>query len=125
MSPSPAFPDPLVRFVRLFNRGAFWASHEALEDAWREHRSPFYHGLILVASAFVHVRRRNRHGVDAQLDKAARALRGVGPSYLGIDVAALLREAERFRGLSDPLPDAYPVIRLDPRRVTGREPEAT
>lgn len=128
------FPPPLVRFVELFNRQDFWDSHEALEDAWRELDSDFFQGLILFASAFVHAQRGNRHGIGAQLEKAEERLRPYGSSYLGIDLAALLANAQTCREIVLANPNAagadwrrlipFPKILLDPSRVRGDEPEA-
>ena len=118
------FPSAYQEFVTLFNRGAFWDSHEVLEDAWRAAGSDFYQGLILVASAFVHVERRNAHGVRAQLAKAAARLEPYRPSHLGMDVAGLLaacaaaREAVE-RGV---WPEA-PRLALEPALARGDEPE--
>lgn len=95
-----AFPGPLEDFVRLFNQGSYWESHEVLEGPWRVWRSEFYHGLILYASAFVHAQRRNPRGVQAQLRKAERALSPYRPHYLGLDVESLLAHAARVRELA-------------------------
>lgn len=129
-----ALPGPLLRFVELVERGEFWESHEALEDAWREEGSEFYHGLILYASAFVHARRGNRHGIVAQLEKTEAALAPFPSSYLGIDVEALLGHARRCRELverHERPPGAasweeavpFPRLELDADRVRGDEPE--
>ena len=131
-STSP-FPAALEQFVRLFNQEAFWESHEVLEDPWREHGSEFYHGLILYASAFVHLQRGNAHGVRAQLVKAERALQVFGPSYLGVDVASILGHAAVWRQAVEADPDEtggrwreairYPTIELQSAHLRGDEPE--
>lgn len=123
----------LARFLELFNQGEFWESHEALEEAWRETGSEFYHALILFASAFVHVRRGNRHGIAAQLAKADPLLEPRRPHYLGIDVDALLAHSAISRHLvaeNREAPDeAWPVLIPIPRisfraaHVRGDEPE--
>lgn len=131
---SPELPAPLRRFAELVEREEYWESHEALEDAWRETGSDFYQGLILYASAFVHAQRGTRHGILAQLEKAERALGPYAPSHLGVDVATVLRHAERCRGIveareepptgegwAEALPS--PVLELDPSLVRGDEPE--
>lgn len=131
-----AFPESLSRFVECFNRGEFWESHEVLELPWRASRSEFYHGLILYASAFVHLQRGNPHGIVAQLTKAERALEPFAPSYLGLDVAGLLEEARNLRrqvgseGVESPPGSsvravALPVIQLDRSRIRGDEPECS
>ena len=129
----PSVPSPLKAFIDLFNQGEFWESHEALEKAWRETGSEFYHALILFASAFVHVRRGNRHGIASQLGKADPLLKKRCPHYLGVDVQALVAHGEVCRHLvaeNREAPDgAWPVlipiprIRLDPALIRGDEPE--
>jgi hypothetical protein len=112
--------------VELFHRQEFWESHEVLEGPWREGGSRFYHGLILLASAWVHVQRNNLHGVRAQLRKAEAALEPFAPHYLGVDVAEILEEARRLgeaaAGSWSP-PAAFPRIDLASVRVRGDEPE--
>ena len=130
--PHPPFPAPLREFAEQWGRGEFWESHETLEAPWRLGRSPFYQGLILLASAWVHVRRGNPRGVAAQLRKAERRLGAYRPAYLGLDVDALLAHAERLAAAvaADPAdPGAWeraappPPLRLDPARLRGDEPE--
>lgn len=125
-------PVPLREFLELFNRREYWDSHEALEDAWRRTGSEFYHGLILYASAFVHARRGNAHGVVAQLEKAERALGPYTPAHLGIDVDAILEHGVRCRALVGEARGSsgdweeqirYPRIDPDPARIRGTEPE--
>ena len=126
-------PQALHRFLELFNAQEYWESHEVLEGPWREMGSDFYQGLILYASAFVHIKRGNAHGVIAQLKKAERKLAGYGPSYLGVDVDAVLAHAAHCRGLVERRPDEdprswlgvadMPRVELDTRLVRGDEPE--
>lgn len=118
--PRSRMPPSLESFVDLFNKGAFWESHEALEPEWRRTRSDFYHGLILYASAWVHQERRNPHGILAQLDKATPLLQEHAPGYLGIDVAGILREAQL---LQSGQPSAEPLILTDLRLLSGHESE--
>jgi predicted metal-dependent hydrolase len=126
--PAPAPREPvweaLETFVRLFNRGEFWESHEVLEIPWRVAHSEFLQGMILFASAFVHVQRGNVHGIGAQLTKATDRLTPYAPAYLGLDVTAVLTaaaEARRSVVRGDlPVP---PVLDLARSRVRGDEPE--
>lgn len=130
----PAAIDPAyARFLQLFNRQEYWESHEALEDAWRRGGSEFYHALILYASAFVHVRRGNRHGIAAQLGKAQPLLERRRPHYLGLDIDAMLEHAAVCRHVVAENRDApepawdvlipLPRLEFDPARVRGDEPE--
>lgn len=118
-------PSALAAFVELFNRGAFWESHEALETEWRRTRSPFYHGLILYASAWVHYQRGNRHGIIAQLDKADPLLRDHQPGYLGLDLGAIVADGARLRLAAEK--ESYtglsPRILLSDDLRKGSEPE--
>ena len=133
VNPQLSLPRPLLGFVALFNRGEYWESHELLEGPWRESRSEFYHGLILYASAFVHVRRGNPRGIVAQLEKAERSLAPYRPVYLGLDVDELLSHSARCRAIvaahqgADPAAWAalVPAIRLEPsvERLRGDEAE--
>lgn len=91
------YPSALEAFVELFNGEEFWDSHEVLEGPWRDTRSEFYHGLILLASAYVHVQRGNTHGIVAQLEKAERALRSYRPGYLGVDLEPLFLHSAACR----------------------------
>jgi uncharacterized protein len=130
---SDRFPDALRQFVLLFNRGEFWESHEVLEGPWRESRSDFLQGLILVASAWVHVQRGNPRGIAAQLRKAERRLAPYRPAYLGVDLEGLLAHAERALqvALRDPgaPPGAWarlappPQLHLSSALLRGDEPE--
>jgi len=97
--PAP-LPPAYAAFLERFAAGAYWDAHERLESAWRRNRSGFFKGLILLASAFVHAGRGNRHGVAAQLEKAARELAPYAPAYLGQDVSALLECAARGQALA-------------------------
>lgn len=131
----PAIPQPLLRFADLIRRRAFWESHEVLEGPWRESGSRFYHGLILWASAFVHVQRDNTHGIAAQLRKAEDALGPFAPHYLGVDVDRLLADARALRARAENAPDPapgrtpwnmrvrFPELDLDPSLIRGDEPE--
>lgn len=126
-------PAELHRFVELFNEHAFWDSHEVLEGPWRESGSGFYHGLILYASAFVHLQRENPHGIVAQLRKAEGALAPYTPCWLGVDVTGILERcgavAARVEARRDSPPALwrdeipFPRIELAAHRVRGDEAE--
>ena len=130
--PDP-FPAALAAFVGLFNEEAFWESHEVLEASWRNSGSDFYHGLILFASALVHIQRGNAHGILAQLEKAGRYLEPYRPAYLGIDLEPLLqfsmvchqaiREGPEVPGTQWQEVIQYPAIRLETAHLRGDEPE--
>ena len=125
-------PHVLLEFLARFNRAEFWESHEVLEVPWRKNRSEFYKGLILFASAFVHVQRRNPRGILAQLGKAERHLERFRPTYLGVNVEELLAHSARYRAIVARYPEPHaaweeliPSIRIQAARelVRGDEPE--
>ena len=117
-------------FVARFNAEEFWESHEVLERPWREGRSDFYKGLILFASAYVHVQRENPRGVEAQMRKAERHLDRYRPAYLGLNVDELLRiatdakndAAAHNRGGKWRRP-SFPKLHPEPARLRGDEVE--
>lgn len=116
----------MLAFIAHFNRAEYWASHEVLEDAWRKSRSRFYHGLILYASALVHVERRNRPGILAQLDKADPVLHWHRPGYLGLDVDAILADSAKVRelALENRLSEfTRPFLEVRKDLIRGSEPE--
>jgi len=130
---SNTLPGAYAAFLDRFARGEYWEAHEVLEGAWREGRSGFYKGLILLASAFVHAARGNAHGVGAQLAKTRRELARYAPAYLGQDVADLLSLAARGEeiarialegeGMEWATALSPPDLTPDPALFRGDEPE--
>lgn len=98
----------------LFNRGAYFEAHEALEDLWRAADppdKPFLQGLTQIAVALVHQKRGNQVGARSLLARGKANLAGYPERYLGVDVAALRAaitacEQALARG------DALPPIRM-------------
>lgn len=127
------FPKGFKEFVRLFNDGQYWESHEVLEADWRKGKSPFYKGMIIYASAFVHAQRGNPIGVAKQMAKARRYLEPYRPYYLGMDVARLIEHVGRCEAFVDgPTPprgkelaESFPYDTLELRRewIRGDEVE--
>lgn len=131
--PIRSFPREYLQFVRLFNDGKYWESHEVLEGPWRLNRSPFFRGMIIYASAFVHAQRGNPRGVLKQLRKAQRYLERYRPYYMGVDVDRVLAHAGDCLALVT-VPDPpqgealqqaveFPQLKLDASYVRGDEPE--
>src|SRR5665811_207673 len=122
-------PSALRRFLELYGAARYWDSHEALEDEWRRTGSAFYQALILYASAWVHWKRGNAHGVRAQLKKAIERLADYPIGYLGLDVAALHEHCRAVRQEvarnSDNWPDRVAALplSLSPDRLRGDEVE--
>jgi len=124
----PVPPEPLRRFLALYSEGRFWDSHEALEDEWRRTGSAFYQALILYASAWVHSKRRNAHGVGAQAEKALTRLADYPSPYLGFDVDALRAHCVEIRDRMAPGFDRWQELQplplsFEEERVRGSEVE--
>lgn len=87
---------PLRHGIDLFNRGAFFECHEALEEIWTPERGPrrlFLQSIIHVAVAFYHVQRGNRVGAERQLRKGLKKMAGYLPEYEGVQTEELYRAA--------------------------------
>src|SRR3954465_8552188 len=92
---SPEERERLFRAgIDLFNRGRFFAAHEAWEEIWRSttpEPKDLLQGLIQVAAALhQHLDLQRKEGPRRTLAKARRNLEPFAPEALGIDVAGLL-----------------------------------
>jgi predicted metal-dependent hydrolase len=88
--------DPFAHGIELFNRQAFFESHEVLEDLWRPMRGPrrlFLQGVIHLAVGFHHHQQANPTGAERQLRKGLKKLAGYLPEFDGVNTALLYREA--------------------------------
>ncbi|MEX2382583.1 MAG: DUF309 domain-containing protein [Opitutales bacterium] len=86
--------------VRLFNEGKFWHAHEAWEQVWRRKKGccdDFFKGMIQAAAAFHKMGEGAVKGMRIHLDRSITRLTFCPPAFLGIDVAAFVRELERCR----------------------------
>ncbi|GAB6877458.1 DUF309 domain-containing protein [Thermaerobacter litoralis] len=131
--PGALVPAALAEFLRLYHDGRFFEGHEVLEEAWHRTRSDFYHGLIILAAAFVRRDRGTPRGVRRNLAKARRYLERYRPHYLGLDVEAILafidRQIPAVEQAGDPEGEALrrlvpdlPLL-VHPGWVRGDEPE--
>jgi len=95
----------LRRGARLFDAQRFWEAHEQWEEIWqREHRPirVFYQGLIQVAAGYHHWTVTQRpNGVRLSMRKGVEKLSWFRPTYFGVDVGALIADADRMRVLAD------------------------
>ena len=87
--------DSFEHGLTLFNRGEFFACHEAWEEAWLSARGDdkiFYEGMIQAAVAILHAERGNRNGAASTWRKARAKLETFPEIHHGI-VLGELREA--------------------------------
>ena len=81
------------RGLALFNRGAYWESHEAWERVWRRHTEPnrvFFQGLIQLAAAYHQLGQGIQHGVVVHLNNARAKLEQFRDEFLGLDVSRIV-----------------------------------
>jgi hypothetical protein len=105
----------LAEGLACWERGDFFACHEALEPAWMGTADlaerGLHQGLIKVAAAYVHAVRGNRQGIAKNLAGARPHLSiatPVGPAW-GVDVPALIAAVDAR--IADPsLAPVPPVI---------------
>ena len=104
-------PRLLLEGIAQFNRGEYFEQHETLEILWRAEPRPvrrLYQGILQVGVAFLHLRRRNYHGVVYMLARGSTYLKPFAPACQTVDVAALLDVAASALG---------EVERLGPTRL--------
>lgn len=106
--------QPYLFGIDLFNNGYWWEAHEALESVWlaagRETQTgQFVQGLILVAAAQLKRIMGEERGARVLMGNGVEKLSLAAGTYLGVEVAPLIAEAERClqenRG-------EFPVIKL-------------
>src|ERR1700738_4569880 len=93
-------PELLFRGIEQFNRGEFFEQHETLEILWRAEADDvryLYQGILLVGVGLYHLRRGNPRGAVAKLETASRFLQWFTPVCQGVDVAALISDADHTR----------------------------
>lgn len=91
--------------ISLFNRHRFFEAHDKWEEAWqqvkhekkrepaKDPRRDFLQGLILLAVAYLHWRRRNRIGALRKFEEALARLNQYPDSFSGIRLGPLRAEA--------------------------------
>lgn len=126
-APVPRPPAELYHGLEQFNRGEFFECHETLEALWLAERGPvreLYQGVLQVGVGFYHLLRENRAGALRQLDKGIGHLALFAPECCGVDVAALLRDARRWRHAIARTGDAVQGVAVaDLPRIAYRKPE--
>jgi len=110
--------------IAQFNRGEFFESHESWELIWLPAAEPdktFLQGIIQVAAALHHYRRRNLSGARSLLRRGLAKIEQFPADYRGLDLEGIRASARVWREFlpspSGPPPPA-PVIR--PSRAIPR-----
>ena len=93
-------PDLLRHGIEQINRGEYFEQHETLEILWRAEQDDvryLYQGILLVGVGMYHLRRGNDRGAVAKLATGVRLLQWFRPVCQGVDVDALIADADRAR----------------------------
>lgn len=91
-------PPQLVQGVDEFNRGAYFACHETLEELWKHERAPvrdLYQGIIQLAVGYYHLQRGNYRGAVLSLERGLRRLRPFRPVCQSVRVDELVQAGKR------------------------------
>ena len=94
--------EPLPELARsgieLFNQGAYYKCHDALEEAWMLDQGPgrdLYRGILQVGIAYYQIERGNFRGAVKMLLRVRQWLEPLPAICRGVDVAGLRADAER------------------------------
>jgi hypothetical protein len=111
--PAPPPPDPerwrdsrdYLRGVDLYNAGYYWEAHEVWEGLWNAcgrtgETAVLLQALIALAASALKRRAGNTAGAEAHARRAVMLLRGLRGPGLGLDPAALARQAETAGGIA-------------------------
>lgn len=97
----------LAQGAAEWDAGQFFDAHETWEDVWQIEQRPirsFYQGLILLAAGLHHWTKTHRpRGVRIKLAGGVERLAPYAPTYLGVDVIAMLTDAGALQRQAAPL----------------------
>jgi len=91
--------EQFERGIAHFNSGEFFQAHEVWEELWLRAtgtEKPFLRGIIQVAAAFHHFKRRNVTGAKSLLAAGLAKLSKYADKHRGIDVFCLREDIERW-----------------------------
>ena len=101
-----------IEGLKLFNKKAFFESHEELEAAWRDEPRPIrdlYRGVLQIAVTYLHITRGNYDGATKVYGRSLKWLEGWNDVCRGIHIKKLRHDAETVM---------QEVIRLGRERIT-------
>lgn len=93
-------PPLAVEGVALFNRGAFYAQHDAFEDQWMAEPGPvrnLYRVILQIGVAYHHITRANHAGGMKMLRRAEQWFALLPDVCQGVDLVQLRADAHRVR----------------------------
>jgi len=98
--------------LHLFNAGAYFEAHEALENAWRAEQGPvrdLYRGILQVGVAYYHILRGNYPGARKMFQRCRQWLDPFPAVCRGVDVDGLRTDYNAVEQL---------LIRFGPSRIS-------
>ncbi|WP_420643950.1 DUF309 domain-containing protein [Candidatus Leptofilum sp.] len=107
--------EPLAELARegiaLFNQGEYYKCHDALEEAWKQDKSPareLYRGILQVGIAYYQIQRGNYRGAVKMLLRLRQWLEPLPPVCRGVNIAKLRRNAAEVQTI---------ITELGPERI--------
>lgn len=92
--------DVLKRGIQLFNEGFYFESHEELEKIWLNIKGSsegnFIQGIIKIAAAFHHYKKKNYRGAERLLDSGIKLLKFSQKADIPIDKNNFIESVEIF-----------------------------
>lgn len=111
----------VARGIEHFNKGDFFGAHEAWEEEWRRtEESPerhFLQGMIMIAAALHHFRRKEYAGTHKLLRRGLEVMESHRKADVGIEMGDFIESVrsfhERFRSEKAGLSERdFPRIRV-------------
>ena len=93
-------PEEVLRGIQLFNKGDYFAAHEALENAWRAEHGPvrfLYQGILQVGVGCYHIQRGNYLGADHLFARGLKLLDLFTANPHGLDLEQLIDQAKQLK----------------------------
>ncbi|CAG0942398.1 hypothetical protein BROC_01857 [Candidatus Brocadiaceae bacterium] len=112
--------DNFAKGIKFFNEGNYFEAHETWEEQWRglekSSEKYFIQGLIMVAVALYHYKRKNYTGTSRLIEKGIHLLKEFKEPKMKIDIDDFLKEIgmfqEKFKSSRQCIPDKeFPRIK--------------
>jgi hypothetical protein len=92
--------DPYTTALAMFDRGAYFESHELLEDLWRAAppgaERTCLQALIQAAVALYHAQQGNGKGARGVYQRARARLQTLPARMMGLDLSELIRALDHY-----------------------------
>ncbi len=111
-----SLPAGVRHGIDLFNSGAFYECHEAIEHEWHAERGQIrqlYQGILQIGVGFHHARNGNRRGAILLLTDGIDKITSFLPTCRGVDIASLVTESSRWLQRIQETDSGDQVARMD------------